>query len=241
MNSDSTDGSKASDEPPEPYLVIEPVKGVFSIDWQELWNYRELLWFLVWRDVLVRYKQTVLGAAWAVLQPLSTMLVLTLFFGRLAKIPSDGLPYPLFSYSALLLWTFFSSTLNFAARSLVSNQNIVTKLYFPRVTMPAAPVIGGLLDLAIASLLMFVLMAFYGMYPTIRIVALPVMVNRGFCGHPGRGPVSGGHEREISGFPFCGAFSDAVLDVCQPRGLSCQHDTGKVEDALFPESHGRGH
>lgn len=223
MNSDSTDSAKASESAQEPFLVIEPVKGVFSIDWQELWHYRELFWFLVWRDVLVRYKQTVLGAAWAVLQPLATMLVLTLFFGRLAKIPSDGLPYPLFSYAALLLWTFFSGSLNFAARSLVSNQNIVTKLYFPRVIMPTAPVIGGLLDLAIASLLMFALMAFYGVYPTVRVYCLPVMVLVAFVATLGVGLFLAAMNVKYRDFrfvvPFLTQFWMFVSPVAYPVSL----------------------
>lgn len=223
MISDLTEGAQASTSAEEPLLVIEPTRGVFSIDWQELWHYRELFYFLVWRDVLVRYKQTVLGVAWAVLQPLATMVVLTLFFGRLAKIPSDGIPYPLFSYAALLLWTFFSGSLNFAARSLVSNYNVVTKLYFPRMILPTAPVIAGLLDLAIASLLMFVLMAFYGLYPTVRVVAIPLMVLVAFISTLGVGLFLAAMNVKYRDFrfvvPFLTQFWMFVSPVAYPVSL----------------------
>ena len=130
--------------------VIRPRRGWSSLDVFELLAYRELLYFLIWRDLKVRYKHTAFGAAWAVLQPLLTMIVFTVFFGRLAGMPSDGLPYPLFSYTAMLLWTYVATTLTAASMSLVGNAHLLTKIYFPRPLLPAAAAVGGLVDFAIA-------------------------------------------------------------------------------------------
>ncbi|MFC1836336.1 ABC transporter permease [Thermodesulfobacteriota bacterium] len=160
----------------EPLVVIEARKGFFGIDFKEIWSYRDLFLILVWRDILVRYKQTLLGASWAVLQPLATMLIFTLFFGRLAKIPSDGLPYPVFSYSAVLLWTYFSQALNVSANALIINEKLVTKVYFPRIMMPATPVLAGLLDLAIGSCLFCVLLPYFHMGLSANVWAVPIMV-----------------------------------------------------------------
>jgi lipopolysaccharide transport system permease protein len=160
----------------KPFLRIQPRKGIFELDFKELWRYSDLCYLLVWRDILVRYKQTVLGAAWAVLQPLMTMLVFTIFFGNLAKIPSDGLPYPLFSYSALLVWSFFANSINHSSNSLIGSTNLVTKVYFPRIIMPAAPVIAGLMDMAIAFSLLLLLIPYYGVYPSANIWALPIFI-----------------------------------------------------------------
>ena len=160
----------------KPFFRIQPRKNVLDIDFRELWNYRDLFYFLVWRDILVRYKQTVLGAAWAVIQPLAGMVVFTLFFGRLAKISSDGIPYALFSYTALVIWTFFSQSMNRSASSLISDERLVTKIYFPRLIIPTAPVIGSLLDLAISCALLLIMMPFFGMYPSVNFWAAPAMV-----------------------------------------------------------------
>jgi lipopolysaccharide transport system permease protein len=141
---------------------------------RELWESRELLYFLTWRDVKVRYKQTVLGASWAVIQPLFNMLIFTLFFGKLAKIPSDGLPYPLFSYTALVPWTFFANGLTQASNSLVSNPNLIKKTYFPRLTMPLARVLACLIDFVLALALLFGLIFSYKVHLTQRIVWLPL-------------------------------------------------------------------
>jgi len=159
-----------------PLVLIRPRTGLLNVDPMELWHYRDLLYFLVRREVLVRYKQTVLGAAWAILQPLAGMIIFTIFFGKLAKMPSDGLPYPLFSYCGLLLWTFFAQAMNESANSLVSNANLVTKIYFPRLLMPVAPVISSLLDLAIACSVLLGLMIYYGVPPSANIWALPLMI-----------------------------------------------------------------
>src|ERR1700728_4594869 len=132
-------------------LWIEPIHGWANLKLKELWEYRELLYFLVWRDVKVRYKQAALGAAWAILQPLLTMLIFSLFFGRLAKVPSDGIPYPLFSFTALVPWNFFATSLQQSSNSVVGSSNLITKVYFPRLAIPLASVLAGLVDLAIAG------------------------------------------------------------------------------------------
>lgn len=148
-----------------PTIIIRPSSGWVSLDLREVWRYRELLYFLTWRDIKVRYKQTVLGAAWAVIQPLFTMLVFTLFFGKLARMPSDGIPYPIFSYAALLPWTYFANALSGAGNSLVGSANLITKVYFPRIIVPGSAVLAGLLDYAIALVVLLGLMVWYGVLP----------------------------------------------------------------------------
>ena len=157
----------------EPTTVIEPSRGWVSLRLRDLWEYRELLYFLVWRDVKVRYKQTLLGAAWAILQPTLTMVVFTIFFGRLAKIGSEGVPYPIFSYVGLLPWTFFAQGLTQSSNSLVGSSHLITKVYFPRLVIPLATVLAGVVDFALAFLVLLGLMAFYGIVPTVAVLALP--------------------------------------------------------------------
>lgn len=142
--------------------VIVPPAGWSSLGLGELWAFRELLYFLTWRDIKVRYKQTALGASWAIIQPLFTMLVFSLFFGRLAKVPSDGVPYPLFSFVALVPWTFFANGLTQSANSVVASQQLVTKIYFPRLAIPIATVLSGAIDFLIAFAVLVGLMAYYG-------------------------------------------------------------------------------
>ena len=156
-----------------PVVTIMPSRGWVPLRIGEIWEYRELLYFLVWRDVKVRYKQTALGAAWAVIQPVLTMLVFSLFFGRLAKVPSDGIPYPLFAFAALVPWTFFANGLNQASNSLVGSANLVKKVYFPRLVIPVASVLSGIIDLLLALGVLVVMMAYYGWLPTVKIVFLP--------------------------------------------------------------------
>jgi lipopolysaccharide transport system permease protein len=157
-----------------PVLRIEPSRGWVALRVKELWEYRELLYFLVWRDIKVRYKQTALGAAWAILQPVLTMIVFTVFFGKLAKVPSDGIPYPVFVYAALLPWQLFAFALTESANSLVGNQNLIKKVYFPRLVMPLASVLAGLVDFGIAFLVLLALMLYYGVVPTFAIAVLPL-------------------------------------------------------------------
>jgi len=142
----------------------------------DFWHYRELLYFLAWREVKVRYKQAALGAAWAIIQPLFTMIIFTLFFGRLAGVPSEGIPYPLFSFCALVPWTYFAGTLSLAGNSLVSNANLVTKVYFPRVLLPAATVLSGLLDFLIGSAFLVIMMFYYRVKPGWQLLLVPVFV-----------------------------------------------------------------
>jgi lipopolysaccharide transport system permease protein len=142
----------------------------------EIWKYRELLFFLAWRDVKIRYRQTALGAAWAVIQPLFTMLVFTLLFGKITKVPSDGIPYPIFAYSALLLWTYFSVTLGGATSSLVGNADLIRKVYFPRTALPASAILANLLDLLIAAVFLFLLMGYYRIRPSWGLLFLPLLI-----------------------------------------------------------------
>jgi lipopolysaccharide transport system permease protein len=161
---------------PTPHLVLEPRRGWSPLDLAALWSHRELLFFLTWRDVKVRYKQTILGVAWAVLQPLLTMLVFTVFFGRLAKVPSDGVPYPVFAYCALVPWQLFAFSLAESSTSLVTNQNLIKKVYFPRLVVPISACLAGLVDFAISALVLGVLMAYYGIVPTAAALFLPLFV-----------------------------------------------------------------
>jgi lipopolysaccharide transport system permease protein len=156
--------------------VIEPRKGWVPVDSQEIWNYRELLYFLTKRDIKVRYRQTVLGGLWAVIQPAFTMIVFTLFFGRLAKVPSDGLPYPIFVYAGLLPWTYFANAVAASGNSLVGNASLITKVYFPRIMVPASAALSGLLDFAIAVLVLAVLMVYYQFVPGVGIILFPALV-----------------------------------------------------------------
>lgn len=162
--------------PDKPVVVIEPSKSWVALNLKDLWQYRDLLYILTMRDIKVRYKQTALGALWAIIQPLFTMLIFSIFFGRLAGMPSDGIPYPLFAYAGLLPWTFFSNSVNNSGNSLVGNSNLITKVYFPRMIIPAASVASGLIDFLIAFGLLIVLMFYYGVGLSANIVMLPVLV-----------------------------------------------------------------
>lgn len=142
----------------------------------EIWEYRELLYFLAWRDIKVRYKQTALGAAWAIIQPFFTMVVFSVFFGYLAKVPSDGLPYPVFAYTALLPWQLFSNSLTESGNSLVANQQLIKKVYFPRLVIPIAAILAGLVDFAIAFVVLLGMMFYYGIVPTGAIITLPLFI-----------------------------------------------------------------
>ena len=177
MALEPTHGSTAAARAPAvSHFRVQPSKGWLELKLGELWQYRELLYFLVWRDIKVRYKQTVLGAVWAILQPFLTMLVFSLFFGRLAKMPSEGVPYPIFVYTALVPWTFFSSGLTRGSDSLVGSANLVKKVYFPRLAMPIARITAGLVDFVLAFIVLLGMMAYYHMLPTRNVVWLPVFV-----------------------------------------------------------------
>lgn len=156
-----------------PHLRIEPSRGLVSLKLGEIWSYRELLYFFVWRDIKVRYKQTALGVSWAIIQPLLTMVVFSIFFGKLGKMPSDGIPYPIFSFAALVPWTLFSNGLTQATASVVASSNLIKKVYFPRLIIPMATVLAGVVDFLIAFAVLLVMMAAYGIVPTINSIWLP--------------------------------------------------------------------
>lgn len=157
-------------------LRITPPSAWFESPLGELWHYRELLYFIVWRDIKIRYKQTAIGAAWAVLQPFLTMVIFSLFFGKLAHIPSEGLPYPIFYYSALLPWMYFAAALQNATHSIVENQRVITKVYFPRVALPLAAVLASLVDFAISFVMFAAMMVFYGIRPAVTLVWFPLFL-----------------------------------------------------------------
>jgi lipopolysaccharide transport system permease protein len=159
-----------------PHIRIQPSRGWVSLKLRELWEYRELLYFLTWRDIKVRYKQTVLGAAWAIIQPFMTMVVFTLFFGNLAKVPSDGIPYPIFSYAALVPWTFFANGLTNSSNSLVQSANLIKKIYFPRLTMPIATVLSGVVDFVLSFIVLLGMMLVYGIVLTANVIWLPLFL-----------------------------------------------------------------
>jgi lipopolysaccharide transport system permease protein len=159
-----------------PLIHFERSRGWTGLRLRELWDYRELFFFLVWRDVKVRYKQTVLGVAWAIIQPFLTMVVFSLFFGRLAKIPSDGIPYPVFSYAALVPWTFFAQGLSHASNSLVASGNLIKKVYFPRLIVPTATLLAGVVDFALAFGMLILIMFYYGIVPTANVIWLPLLL-----------------------------------------------------------------
>jgi len=178
---DSGDGlSEAADQPyraeAAPVTIIQPSRGWISLNLRELWKYRELLYFLAWRDVSVRYKQTLLGAAWAIIQPFFSMIVFSLFFGRLANIPSEGVPYPIFNYTAMLPWTYFATAITASSNSLVGSANLLSKVYFPRLVIPVASVLPALVDFCIAFVVMLGMMLYYGIAPTWNALFLPAFL-----------------------------------------------------------------
>jgi lipopolysaccharide transport system permease protein len=167
---------QAVDSAPAPVIIIKPSRGWVALKLNELWEYRELLYFLVWRDIKVRYKQTVLGIAWAIIQPFFTMIVFSLFFGRLAKVPSDGIPYAIFSFAALVPWTFFANGLSMASNSLVDSANLIKKVYFPRLTIPLATVLSGVVDFVLAFAMLLGMMFYFGIAPTFNVIWLPLLL-----------------------------------------------------------------
>lgn len=181
---DAADGSVADGERhapssghhAEPVFVVEPATGGFRLGLRDVWAYRELLYFLVWRDVKARFKQTALGVTWVILQPLFTMLLFTIFFGRLAKVPSEGVPYPIYTFTALLPWQLFAHSVSQSGNSLVTSHELLTKVYFPRLVIPMAAVLEGLVDFALAFVVFVGLMAYYGIVPTGRVLALPLLI-----------------------------------------------------------------
>jgi lipopolysaccharide transport system permease protein len=173
----ASDPQRSGENSPVPRVtVIQPRTGWAPLHLRELWASRRLLYVLTWRLVTVRYKQTVLGAAWAVLQPFLTMVVFSIFFGRLARLPSDGVPYPVFAYCALVPWTYFATALTQAANSMVDHRSLLTKVYFPRILVPTAAVVAGLVDFSIAFVVLLGMLLFYGIAPSLAVLALPLFV-----------------------------------------------------------------
>lgn len=161
---------------PHRITILRPIRGWAALNLRELWIYRELIYFMTWKDLKVRYKQTLLGASWAILQPFMTMVVFSIFFGELAKVPSDGVPYPIFSFTALLPWTLFSKALSDASRSLVQSSHMITKVYFPRLILPLASILAGVVDFALALIVLLGMMVFYGVSPTSAVWYLPLFL-----------------------------------------------------------------
>ena len=221
--------------------VLEPRSGWVAIGWGELWEYRELLGFLVWRDVKVRYKQTVLGAAWAVLQPLMTMVMFTLLFGRWAKMPSDGLPYQVFAFAALLPWTFFSNAVSSAAASLVGNTHLISKVYFPRLLIAMASIGTGLVDFAVALGVMLVLLVYYRVGLTWHLAAIPLLTVLMLMICVRRRLAARRALRHVSRRALRRAAADAVVDVRLAGDLFGHARAGAVALAVLPEPACRRH
>jgi lipopolysaccharide transport system permease protein len=181
------DESKLAVGESHPDLIIEPQRGWTSLKLGELWEYRELLYFLAWRDIKVRYKEAALGASWAILQPLLTMLIFSLFFGRLAKVPSDGIPYPLFSFTALVPWTFFVMAVQQSSNSVVGSANLISKVYFPRLAIPVATVLAAMVDFGISFVVLLGMMIYYRRMPTVHALYVPFFVLLAFLASLGVG------------------------------------------------------
>ncbi len=221
-------------------LWIEPIHGWAGLKLKELWEYRELLYFLVWRDVKVRYKQAALGAAWAILQPLLTMLIFSLIFGMFAKVPSDGTPYPLFAFVALVPWNFFATSMNQSSNSVVGSANLITKVYFPRLAIPLASVLAGLVDFALAFMVLLAMMVYYKRVPTAHVLLVATVSFAGAVRGRRRRVLAFGDEREVPRRAIRGSVLGAVLDVRLADHLPKQHDPGPLPNALRIESDGRG-
>ena len=222
MEIETTDAAVAlqPQDLPIPVTVIEPSRGWVALKLGELWEYRELLYFLTWREIKVRYKQTALGAAWAIIQPLFTMLVFSLFFGRLAKVPSDGIPYPLFSLAGLIPWTFFANGLTQSSNSLVASANLISKVYFPRLTIPLSAVLSGAVDFAISFVLLIGMMAFYHQAPLHALPLSSAVLHAGLRLRPGRRPLALRAQRGVPRRALHRSLPDPVLDVRHPHRLS---------------------
>tara|TARA_B100001113_G_scaffold325144_1_gene297206 strand:+ start:533 stop:1357 length:825 start_codon:yes stop_codon:yes gene_type:complete len=157
-------------------IIIEPKQGWQKIDWNELWSYKDLFFFLIWRNIKTRYAQSILGIGWALIQPLFSMIIFTIIFGNIAKVSSDGVPYAIFSFTALVPWTYFTSALMDSSGSLINSTQLLTKVYFPRLVIPIAPVISKLVDFFLALIILFFLMIYFGFYPKMKLFILPILI-----------------------------------------------------------------
>ena len=225
---------------PAPVTVIKPFAGWVALRLDALWAYRELLFFLCWRDLKVRYKQTALGAAWAVIQPLFTMTVFSVFFGRLAQIPSDGISYPIFAYAALVPWGFFANSLNNSSNSLVDSANLLRKVYFPRLAIPLATVLSGVVDCAIAFAVLLGMMLYYHITPTANIMWLPLLLLLALVTALGVGLWLSALNVRYHDVRYTVPFMVQTLVVCHPRRLPQQPAGRALAHALRHQPDGRG-
>jgi len=214
--------------------VIEPSRGWVAVRLDELWSYRELLFFFVWRDVKVRYKQTLLGATWAVLQPLLTMLIFTIFFGQMAGIGSEGMPYPIFSYAGLLPWTFFAAGLGGSSNSLVGAAGLLKKVYFPRLIVPVSAVLGGLVDFAVAFVVLIGMMAWYGVAPRPEMLLLPLFLVLAFGAALGMGLWLSALNVEFRDVRYVMPFFVQLLLFVTPVIYPASRVTEKLESMGLP-------
>ncbi|HVG08814.1 MAG TPA: ABC transporter permease [Thermoanaerobaculia bacterium] len=217
-----------------PVTVIERSRGWVAVRLDELWEHRELLYFFVWRDVKVRYKQTALGAAWAVLQPLLTMLIFTIFFGRMAGIGSEGVPYPIFSYAGLLPWTFFSAGLGQASNSLVGSASLLKKVYFPRLIVPVSAVLGGLVDFAVAFVVLIGMMVWYGVQPGWGVLLLPLLLLLSAASALGAGLFLSAVNVEFRDVRYVMPFFIQLLLFVTPVIYPASKVTAKLEEMGLP-------
>jgi lipopolysaccharide transport system permease protein len=223
----------------QPIIYIRSKKGLQFIDLKELAQYRDLFIFLVKRDYTVKYKQTVLGGLWAVIQPFFLMVVFSLFFGQLAKIPSDGVPYPIFNFTAMVAWTYFSTAINTSSNSIVGSGSLISKVYFPRIFIPLTPVIAGLVDFFIAFIVLIGMMFYYHIFPSIMLVALPGLIILMIFTASGVGMILSALSAKYRDIRH--PISYPVLDVRNTDRVPGLHDTTEVSHDLCTESHGWHH
>ncbi len=229
--------TRTSEKPEMQLTVIRPEKGWSALNLSDLWRYRELVYFMTWRDLKVRYKQTLLGASWAILRPFLTMVVFSIFFGDLAKVPSDGIPYPIFAFTALLPWELFVTALSHASRSLVQNTHMVTKVYFPRMILPIASIFAGLVDFLVAFVVLIGMMVFYKITPTANIWTLPLFLLLALITALGVGLWLSALNVLVPRCELYHAVPDPVLAFYYPDRLSGQYDPGKMASGICPQSH----
>ena len=222
-----------------PLFIIRPSTNWPGLNLQEIWQCRELLYFLIWRDIKLRYKQTALGAIWAIIQPLLPMLIFTLFFGRLAHLPSNGIAYSLFAYAGLLPWTYFSNAVSNSSSSVVGNANLVTKVYFPRMLIPLSGVLAALVDFFIASVILVAMMIWHRVPLCISQLWIPLILSGNYFARGRDRYVICSTQRAVSRYSICAAFFCSVLDVCDPGDLSRKPGTCKMAMAACSESSGR--
>ena len=205
-----------------PVISIEPSHGWLTLRLNELWAYRELLYFLIWRDVKVRYKQTAIGAAWAVLQPLLTMLIFLVVFGKFANVPSDGLPYSIFAYTALLPWNLFAGAVSRSSSSIVGQANLISKVYFPRLIVPISATLSGLVDFGVAFILLLAMMVWFGVLPTWGVLALPLFLLLALTNALGIGLWLSALDVRYRERRSCHSILDPIMDVRLPGRIPSQ-------------------